>query len=174
MEILRETCFCSLASVITNRGLQLQQRSSCHSNWERTARLLRQTFKWQMIYWTSVFFSESLLFKLIKWQIRFEKETKNVILIHARCYCWKDKLELWAEVQRQRGWIRGRDAVWESTMNLTVNRSLFQPLTPHLPELLQPHHRLEEGACMHGKDLSLSGDSLREMAQVKTWQSAAC
>lgn len=31
MEILRETCFCSLASVITNRGLQLQQRSSCHS-----------------------------------------------------------------------------------------------------------------------------------------------
>lgn len=29
-----------------------------------------------------------------------------------------------------RGGTRGRDAVWEASMNLTVNRSLFQPLTP--------------------------------------------
>lgn len=52
-------------------------------------------------------------------------------------------------------------------MNLTVNRSLFQPLTPHLLNLLQPHHRLENGACMHGENLSLNGDNLKEMAQVK-------
>lgn len=59
-------------------------------------------------------------------------------------------------------------------MNLTVNRSLFQPLTSHPPNFLQPHHRLENGAGMHGENLSLNGDSLKEMAQVKMLQSAAC
>lgn len=34
-----------------------------------------------------------------------------------------------------RGRMRGRDAVWEASMNLTVNRSLFQPLTFHLQEI---------------------------------------
>lgn len=104
------------------------------------------------------------------------KENESVTLRYAKHYCWRDKLdaELGAEVWHQRAWIRGRDAVWESSMNLTVNRSLFQPLATHRLDLLQPHHRPENGACMHGGNLSLNGDSLKEMAQVKTLQSAAC
>ena len=41
------------------------------------------------------------------------------------------KIDLSGTTLSLRGGIRGRDAVWETSMNLTVNRSLFQPLTPH-------------------------------------------